>query len=456
MSFYNVTNLSIRAYSEHPEIYHFAEWLVDDYLSTKKRVRGRQQYILTARKLIASIWLREGDLFKFTTKADYFTPKFRKQVWMTSKVLKLFNHLKAIEPCHISLVKKGVSSKMSFNGEGLNTVYCRTTIFKDKLRNVELADILPNPELEPIELKDDNKKLLSIPQEEREQYWFIRSEEVINNHFSFLRNSKLTYPNGKRVSPVEYFYQRKFKNDFSSGGRWYSDFTRWSKQKRLNISFDKDKALSIDISQLHPTLIMRLYRQKDVEPIGMLRGDLKDAYHIPKYDHFPRVVHKKLVNTLFNSKNEDAALRSIMTAHLDINEDGEYVCNTYKGKQKRKGDKLFKDNKKGAKEYLEYFKWIHPYYSKAICSGIGIKLQKMDSHLVTNLIDVSTQVGIPVLPVHDEFVFPMSRLNDIQELLKRVFQITFKELGEIGSLGCKIAYPDGKETSITLNLQNSL
>ena len=97
---------------------------------------------------------------------------------------------------------------------------------------------------------------------------------------------------------------------------------------------------------------------------------------------------------------------------------------------------------------------MHPYYAQAICSGIGIKLQKMDSHLVTNLIDVSTQVGIPVLPVHDEFVFPMSRLNDIQELLKRVFQITFKELGEIGSLGCKIAYPDGKENDITLNLQN--
>jgi len=97
---------------------------------------------------------------------------------------------------------------------------------------------------------------------------------------------------------------------------------------------------------------------------------------------------------------------------------------------------------------------MHPYYAQAICSGIGIKLQKMDSYLLTNLIDVSTQVGIPVLPVHDEFVFPMRRLNDIQELLKKVFQITFKELGEIGSLGCKIAYPDGKENDITLNLQN--
>ena len=47
-------------------------------------------------------------------------------------------------------------------------------------------------------------------------------------------------------------------------------------------------------------------------------------------------------------------------------------------------------------------------------------------------------------------------LNPISNKSEINIQITFKELGEIGSLGCKIAYPDGKETSITLNLQNSL
>ena len=59
MLFAKVTNLNIRAYSEHPEVYHFSEWLVSDYMSTKERVRDRQSYILTARKLIASIWIRD-------------------------------------------------------------------------------------------------------------------------------------------------------------------------------------------------------------------------------------------------------------------------------------------------------------------------------------------------------------------------------------------------------------
>jgi len=41
MLFTKVTNLNIRAYSEHPEVYHFSEWLVNDYMSTKERVRDQ-------------------------------------------------------------------------------------------------------------------------------------------------------------------------------------------------------------------------------------------------------------------------------------------------------------------------------------------------------------------------------------------------------------------------------
>jgi hypothetical protein len=450
-----IPNLRIRAYSEHSEVYQFAEYLVDDYLATKERVRDRNQYLLTARKLIASIWLVEGDLFKFTTKDEYFSKKERKQVWMTKKVLKLFRHLKSIEPKLINVVVKGVPPDVSKSGKGLNTVYSRAFIFTQRLKSLKEADILPDPELEVIELKDEDKKPLPIPSEEREQEWFIRSTEILNKHFEFLRNSNLTYSDGSRIAPLHYFYQRKFKLDFLSGGRWYSDFNLWSKKKRLSILLNNESALSIDISQLHPSLIMRLYHHQSDEPIGLMRGELKDAYDMPKYDYLPRVVHKKLINTLFNSITQESALKSIMTAHLDVNEDGEYVCNTYKGKQKRKGEKIFKDNMKGAREYMSYFKFIHPYYSEAICSGIGIKLQHMDSRLVTNMIDVATTINLPILPVHDEFVFPEKRLDDMKELLRRVFQITYGALGQIGTLNCKLSDKNGDEKEISLNLENS-
>ena len=82
----DVSNLRIEAYSEHPEVYAFADWLVEDYLATQQRRRDVEAYKRTLRKLIASLWLRESDLFKFTTKPEYFA-KNRKQVWINNEHL---------------------------------------------------------------------------------------------------------------------------------------------------------------------------------------------------------------------------------------------------------------------------------------------------------------------------------------------------------------------------------
>jgi len=449
-----VPNLRIRAYSEHDEVYQFAEWLVDDYFSKKKRMRDRQKYILTARKLIASIWLVDGDLFRFTTKTDYFSGKNKKQVWMTVKTLKLFQHLKSIRPKLINLVVKGVPPDVSKTGKGLNTVYCRTKKFSDRLKNLKEVDILPNPELEHIELNSDIDKNIPISESVKQEEWYKHSQEVMARHYELLRNSNILKSNGNGVAPIEYFYQRKFKNDFSSGGRWYSDFTRWSKKDRLGIKINDISVASIDISQLHPTLIMRLIHNQDIEPIGMFRGELKDAYDMPKYKHLPRDAHKKIINTLFNAKNLDSAVRSIMTAHISKNTDGEIICNTYKSGQKRVGVKVFRDNKVGVLNYISEFKLMHPYYAEGICSGVGIKLQYMDSNLVTNFIDVASNVGIPILPVHDEFIFPNNRLEAVKELLRKVFQITFGHMGKVGNLRCSISSIKFPTYQISLELES--
>ena len=79
----------------------------------------------------------------------------------------------------------------------------------------------------------------------------------------------------------------------------------------------------------------------------------------------------------------------------------------------------------------------------------------MDSRLVTNMIDVATTINLPILPVHDEFVFPEKRLGDMKELLRRVFQITYGALGQIGTLNCKLSDKNGDEKEISLNLENS-
>ena len=454
MNLVDVTNLRIEAYSEHPEIYAFAEWLVNDYLASQQRIRDRDQYLRTARKLIASIWNREGDLFKFTTKNSYFSPKTRKQVWMTRKVLTLFQHLRNIEPKLIVVAHEAIPPYASKTDTGFNTIYCRTQAFKDKFHSITEADIVPNPDLCRIELNTDDEKNIPIEDVIKNKVWFKRSVSILEAQYILLSESNLRESNKKLISPAKYFYQRKFKNDFSKGGRLYSSFCTWSKKERLGVTFNNEPAVSLDISQLHPSLIMRLYFKTDIEPDGMLRGGLQDAYDMPNYLHFPRVVHKKLINTLFNSKSEDSAIRSIMTAHLQVNSDNEYLCVTYKGKKKRSGAQLFK-GKANAASYINHFRLMHPYYAEAICSGVGVKLQKLDSDFVIQVIHIANELGIPCLPVHDEFVFPESYQSLMELALQRSFQFVFGDIGKLGKLKLTKSKNGCEDETIYLDLEDT-
>jgi len=422
--FTKVTYLRIESYSQHPEVYAFAEELVDDYMADKQRIRDRAEFIRTARKLIASLWLRENDLFRFTTKAANFGSK-RKQVWMSRKTLILFTHLLGMKPTMIRLVEQGIHSAVSKSGKGFSAVYCCTSDFKSRLSSLQVEDIIPDPNLPLIELRDSERNLMEIDSDIRESEWFNWNLLALEQHHRLLRSAEILDREGKPLPSASYRYVRKFKHDFSHGGRLYADFTNLPKRERLSITFSGEEAASLDLSQLHPTMIMQMLLSTDSEPVGMLRGPLEDAYDMPQYNHLPRAVHKKLINALFNAETEEAAVRSIKTAHLALTEDG-WKCNTYKGRQKRIGTKIFPDNEKGARKYLEYFKFIHPHYKRAICSGVGAKLQRLDSDMAMKVLHYATNLGVPCLPVHDEFVFPAS----LELIVRRCIGLAFEEVME--------------------------
>ena len=89
MDFKDVTYLRIEHYSNHPEVKAAADILVEKYAETKQFVKSRPKWVSSARKLIASLWVRDEDLFRFSTKKDYFSGTNRKQIWLTPKT-KLF------------------------------------------------------------------------------------------------------------------------------------------------------------------------------------------------------------------------------------------------------------------------------------------------------------------------------------------------------------------------------
>ena len=97
MSTWNdVEFLQIRAYSEHPEVKKAASLLVEAYFADAIRRKDESLLMRDAKKLVASLWLHPSDMFRFTTKTEYFTEKKRKQVWLTPRVLKLFKLMNQI------------------------------------------------------------------------------------------------------------------------------------------------------------------------------------------------------------------------------------------------------------------------------------------------------------------------------------------------------------------------
>ena len=140
-----IENLKIQSYSQHPEVLAAADILVDSYYKGKDRQRNKKEFIRDARKLIASLWLHQQAVFRFTTKKTYFEggkQGKRKQVWMTSRVLKLFNTARDIG--WIALYRKGIAPQLSKSGKGLNSVYRTTEHFCNLLIHIKHEDIIPD------------------------------------------------------------------------------------------------------------------------------------------------------------------------------------------------------------------------------------------------------------------------------------------------------------------------
>ena len=87
-----------------------------------------------------------------------------------------------------------------------------------------------------------------------------------------------------------------------------------------------------------------------------------------------------------------------------------------------------------------------------MCSGIGLKLQKLDSDYMINVIRIANEIKVPVLPVHDEVVFPETQLEIMKYLLVKAFSWTFGSAGGFGSLKVKVTDSSLDERSLELSL----
>ena len=96
---------------------------------------------------------------------------------------------------------------------------------------------------------------------------------------------------------------------------------------------------------------------------------------------------------------------------------------TYSGKQTRSGAPVWSDKPQTAADaYVSAFLFRHPNFQDLAFKGMWGALQLIDSSIIEEAVRQATALGIPVLPVHDELVAPVSKKAVVQRILSQSFQ----------------------------------
>ena len=419
MQLKDFTYLRIEHYSGHPEVRAAADILVAHIASGKSFLKDRPGWTKAARKLIASLWMREGDMFRFGTNKNYFSAGKRQQVWLTKKTLFLFNAMVELE--WVVKAYDAIPPKYSKKQQGgVTAIYSRRKTFKDLMVSLTEADVEVDNEIELVELRNNEGVLLPLPAKYLTSDSYLRTIGVLTRHFNLLINNNI-YKDGSsssssKVDNLLLKYQRKWTGTTGIGGRFYSGFVNLPKEERLAIAINGQSVGSWDLSQLHPTLLLLLQHGVGIEPNMFSTGDI---YAMPEYPDIPRSGHKAFINTIFNAKSKDAAARSIATARIwyDLFDDC-WVVKTYKKNERRDGEPVWPEKPlTAARRYIDDFLFRHPAFQNVAYKELWGQLQLLDSSIMEEAMDRCVQHDIPVLPVHDELVCPVNSKVAVQQIL---------------------------------------
>ena len=70
---------------------------------------------------------------------------------------------------------------------------------------------------------------------------------------------------------------------------------------------------------------------------------------------------------------------------------------------------------------LQKFKDVHKPIAKYLNTGIGLKLQNLDSQIAERVLMAMTERQIPCLPVHDSFIVPARHEAKLREAMMRSY-----------------------------------
>ena len=283
--------------------------------------------------------------------------------------------------------------------------YRLTPLFIEKLQIRSMQDLSFLP-FEVVKLRDSEKRLIDYRDSAKTRA--MRREVLVHNEAIGSIEISLNSPdwpidnrgllrNGQRViNPRKLSLFRIFNSGWRYGGRLYGGF--WQNlpsENRKQLRIGGAPVVEHDFDFIHPTLMAAI---ADVDLGG------QDPYVLP---NFARPLVKSAFNILLNAPTMTSARRAIglklrsAGKNIDVCEVGELV---------------------------QAIQGQHSQFNRFWGTGLGLRLQRIDSDLCTRILARMRAVGVVGLPVHDSFLVPANASGLLLEAMETELDETVRWL----------------------------
>lgn len=296
-----------------------------------------------------------------------------------------------------------------------------------ELKPVELL-ILRSEKTKQIKVNKEGKKKTVTKQGTKINYQDTpktnQMRDELMQYNGILHNKEILFSSSVTADKAYVYYdvtkktvKRTFNDgSWDSGGRFYGGFWQnCSSDLRKYILIEGRQTKEIDYKSHHIVILYSLVG-KDYYDDSNYYGDAYTMEGSPQTED-TRTFFKQLMLSCINSKSELAAIKSMQ---FEIN-----CSNKYGNKP------LLLPAGMTISSAINSLKQKHEPISQYFFSGIGLKLQNIDSQITSGVLNDCTLNDIPVLSIHDSFICKKSDVDYVTIAMTRSMKSTILGLSGI-------------------------
>lgn len=316
--------------------------------------------------------------------------------------------------------------------EGESSTYSRiwataklTTLFEECALGYQPIKFDKNDDFVFIGLKDE--KGIKLPQYAAYGAKAKRMNQMLLAYNQFLQTASIHLPgqyNGGMDKWGFDYVSRVFNSEkLDLGGRFYNAFwMQVDKDARAHILINGNKTVELDYKAQHPHMLYALVQDKHYDDFHTDKSPY--LIHDESGKPYDMADSKLLLLTALNAKSEMSAWRAIKKS-LKLDAKSHAKNGRWDEWKKVRVRQDFFRTKKGNFETLlqDCFK-KHEAIKGELCSGVGLKLQYIDSQITEYVLTTLTQEEIVCLNIHDSFIVE----EQYEERLREVMGTAYTEI----------------------------